>query len=183
MDGACALWYNQLWKRFKAFPSKDVRSVSRSAARLCVSAVIAALYAALTLIFQPISFGAVQFRASEALTLLPAVLPQAIPGLTVGCFISNLLYGANVFDVVFGSMATFVAALWTRRLRGRLWLAALPPVVINAVVVGLVLTYAYGINALSVNMLTVGAGQAVVCYALGVPMARLVSKHDLSKLL
>lgn len=156
--------------------------MGRSARYLCVSGIIAALYAALTLVFQSISFGAVQFRLSEALTLLPALLPQAIPGLAAGCLISNLLFGANVFDVIFGTLATFIAALLTRKLRRNLWLAALPPVICNAVIIGLVITYAYGVNALPMNMLTVGAGQAVVCFALGVPITKLLEKQDLSRL-
>ena len=150
---------------------------------LCLSAVIAAVYAALTLGFQAISFGPVQFRISEALTLLPALLPQAVPGLAVGCLISNLFspLGATVYDVVFGTLATLIAAVLTSRIKGSLWLKALPPVLVNAVVVGLVLTYAYGLNTLLLNMLTVGAGEAVVCYALGVPMMKLLNRADLSR--
>lgn len=150
---------------------------------LCLSAVIAALYAALTLAFQPISYGAIQFRISEALTLLPALFPQAIPGLTLGCLISNLFspLGATVYDVVFGTLATLLAAVCTCRMRGNLWLKALPPVVCNAVIVGLVLTYAYGIDVLWMNMLTVGFGEAVVCYVLGVPMVKLLQKQDLTR--
>lgn len=150
---------------------------------LCLSALIAALYAALTLAFQPISYGAVQFRIAECMTLLPAAFPQAIPGLALGCLISNLFspLGATVYDVVFGSLATLVAAVLTYRMRGSLWLRALPPVLVNAVVVGLVLTYAYGIDMLWMNMLTVGLGQAVVCYALGVPMMKLLMRQDLSR--
>lgn len=139
---------------------------------LCLSAMIAALYLALTLIFQAVSFGAVQFRVAEALTLLPVLFYQAIPGLTVGCLLANLLAGANVYDVVFGTLATLIAALGARRLRKNAWLAALPPVLVNGVVVGLVLTYAYGIDALWLNMLTVALGEGVVCYALGVPMIK-----------
>lgn len=156
--------------------------MSRSARYLCVSALIAALYAGLTLLFQAISFGAVQLRVSEALTLLPALLPQAVPGLAVGCLVSNLLAGANLYDVIFGTLATLIAALLTRRLRRNLWLAALPPVVCNAVIIGLVITYAYGVNALWFNCLAVGAGEAAVCYALGVPAAKLLQKRDLTKL-
>ena len=72
---------------------------------LCVSAIIAALYAAATLLLAPISYGAIQCRLSEALTLLPMLLPQAIPGLFVGCLVSNLLspMGMNVLDIIFGS--------------------------------------------------------------------------------
>ena len=124
-----------------------------------------------------------QFRISEALTLLPALLPQAVPGLAVGCLISNLFspLGATVYDVVFGTLATLIAAVLTYRIKGNLWLKALPPVLVNAVVVGLVLTYAYGLNTLLLNMLTVGAGEAVVCYALGVPMMKLLNRADLSR--
>ena len=144
---------------------------------MCLSAVIAALYAALTLGFQAISFGAVQFRVSEAMTLLPVLFPEAVPGLAVGCLISNLFYGANVYDVVFGTLATLMAAVLTRHIRGSVWLRALPPVVCNAVIIGLVLTYAYGIDMLWMNMLTVGVGQAVVCYVLGVPLIKVLEKQ------
>lgn len=150
---------------------------------LCLSALIAALYAALTLAFQPISYGAVQFRISEAMTLLPALFPQAVPGLALGCLISNLSnpMGATVYDVIFGTLATLIAALMTRRMKGSLWKRALPPVLCNAVIVGLVLTYAYGIDLLWMNMLTVGLGEAAVCYLLGVPMVKLLQRRDLSR--
>lgn len=150
---------------------------------VCLSAIIAALYAALTLLLQPFSYGSVQCRISEALTLLPAIFPQAIPGLTLGCLISNLFnpLGATVYDIVFGTLATLVAAILTYRIRGNLLLKALPPVLCNAVIVGLVLTYAYGIDVLWLNMLTVGLGEAVACYVLGVPMMKLIQKQDLSR--
>lgn len=151
----------------------------RSTARfICLSAMIAALYMALCLLFQAISFGAVQFRLAEALTLLPALFPQAIPGLTVGCLLANLLAGANIYDVVFGTLATLLAALATRRLRRSVWLAALPPVLANGVIVGLVLTYGYHIDALWLNMLTVALGEAAVCYALGVPLLKGLQRMD-----
>ena len=140
-----------------------MKKMNRSVRSLCLAAMIAALYLALTLLFQPISFGAVQFRISEAMTLLPAIFPEATIGLTLGCFLSNFLAGANVYDVVFGTLATL--------------LAAIPPVVCNGVIVGLVLTYAYQIPALWMNMLTVAAGEAVVCFALGVPLVRFLNKH------
>ncbi len=151
---------------------------------LCLTAMIAAIYAALTLGLQAISFGPVQFRVSEALTLLPILFPQAIPGLTLGCLISNLFspLGATVYDVVFGTLATLVAAILTRRIKGSVWAKALPPVLANGVIVGLVLTYAYGLNTLWLNMLTVAAGEAAVCYALGVPMIKLLEKADLSRI-
>ena len=139
---------------------------------LCMGAVIAALYTALTLVFQPISFQQVQFRVSEALTLLPVLFPEATAGLTIGCLLSNLLAGANPYDVIFGTLATLLAGLLTRRLRRNVWLAALPPVLCNGIIIGLVLTYAYGIDLLWLNVLTVSLGQAVVCYALGIPLVK-----------
>ena len=154
-----------------------------NARRLCTAAIIAALYAALTLGFQAISYGPVQFRVSEALTLLPVLFPEAIPGLTVGCLISNLFnpMGATVYDIVFGTLATLMAAVLTCRLRGNVFVKALPPVICNAVIIGLVLTYAYGIDMLWMNMLTVGLGQAVVCYVLGVPLIKLLEKQPIVK--
>lgn len=151
-----------------------------SAKSLCLSAVIAALYAALTLGFQAISYGAIQFRVSEAMTLLPVLFPEAIPGLAVGCLISNLFnpMGATVYDVVFGTLATLLAAILTHRIKGSIWLRALPPVLCNAVIIGLVLTYGYGIDLLWMNMLTVGIGEAAVCYVLGVPLIKMLEKQQ-----
>jgi len=150
---------------------------------LCVAAIIAALYAALTLGFQAISYGAVQFRVSEAMTLLPVLFPEAVPGLAVGCLISNLFnpMGATIYDVVFGTLATLLAAVLTHRIKGSIWLRALPPVLCNAIIIGLVLTYAYGIDLLWMNMLTVGIGQAVVCYGLGVPLVRILQKQKITR--
>jgi uncharacterized membrane protein len=150
--------------------------------------IIAALYAVLVVLitFTPLGglmFGPVQFRVSEALTVLPYFTPAAIPGLFVGCIVSNLAGmafggGLGMLDVVFGSLATLAAAGCTYLLRRRKWLAPLPPVVINAVVVGLLLTYAYNDNLpLIVNMLSVGAGQLVVCYGLGMPLLLLLEKR------
>ncbi len=133
------------------------------------SAVIAALYAAITLLLAPISYGPLQFRVSEALTLLPMLTPAAIPGLFVGCLAANLLGGATALDIVFGSLATLGAAILTRRLRDRPLVAALPPVLVNAVVVGAVLAYAYNLPFL-LTSLEVGAGQLGVCYLLGLPL-------------
>jgi len=150
-----------------------------SVRRLALAAMVASLYTALTLLFQPISFQQVQFRISEALTLLPVLFAEAVPGLAAGCLISNLLAGANPYDVVFGTLATLLAAILSRQLKKNVWLAALPPVICNGVIIGLVLTYAYGIDLLWLNMLTVSLGQAVVCYALGVPMVKALAKMDL----
>jgi len=141
-----------------------------SARNLTLAAIIAALYAAITLLFAPISYGPVQFRVSEALTLLPVLLPQAIPGLAVGCLIANLLGSATPWDVVFGTLATLLAALLTRRFKKNLWLAAAAPVVCNAVIVGLVLHFTLADALLIPTIVSVGLGEAVVVYALGVSM-------------
>ena len=118
-------------------------------------ALIASLYTAVSLVLAPIAFGAVQARVSEAFTLLPVLVPDAVVGVTLGCFLTNLVgvfTGANVLgalDIVFGTAATLTAALCTRRLahvrlRGLPVAAAVPPVLINAVVVGAELAWAFG---------------------------------------
>ena len=131
-------------------------------------AMLAAVYAALTIALAPISFGAFQFRAPEALTVLPWLYPEAIPGLFIGCLIANLFGGNGVLDVVFGSLATLAAALLSRRAKSR-WLAPLPPVVVNALVVGAVLRYALGLP-FWLTAGSVGLGQLGACYGLGMPL-------------
>lgn len=131
--------------------------------------VVAALYAALTLLLAPISYGPLQLRVAEALTLLPILTPAAIPGLFVGCLAANLLGGATALDVAFGSLATLAAAILTRRFRERPLVAALPPVAVNAFVVGAVLAYAYNLP-FWLTALQVGAGQLGACYLLGLPL-------------
>ena len=103
--------------------------------QIALSAAIAALYAALTIAVAPISYGPVQFRIAEAMTLLPFMLPEAIPGLFIGCLIANLFSGFGLIDVVFGSAATLIAG-WITYKMPNLWLAAVPPVLLNALIVG-----------------------------------------------
>ena len=148
---------------------------------LTLAALIAAVYTAATLFLPIPQYGGKQFRVAEAMTLLPFLFPEAIPGLAVGCFLANLLGSPFVLDWIFGTLATLLAALWTRRMPN-VYLAALPPVVCNAVIVGAEIAWftvqdggafwpAYGLNAL-----TVGLGELAVCYLLGVPLARLMEK-------
>ena len=143
--------------------------------KLTTGAIIAAVYAAVSFILAPISFGALQCRISEALTLLSLIMPEAIPGLFVGCLISNLLSGAVWYDVVFGSLATLLAAFLTYKSKN-VWLGATYPVIVNAVVVGGYLSFFYNLPVL-LTMLSVGAGQAIACYALGVPLVIIIKKH------
>lgn len=156
-----------------------MKKFSHSSVRdLTVAAVTAALYAALTVVFAPVSFGAVQFRVAEALTLLPVLFPQAIPGLAVGCLAANLIGGYGIWDVVFGTLATLAAALLTYRLRRNVWLAAAPPVLTNAVVIGLMLHFVVKLPLLP-TVATVGLGQLAVVYILGVPLTYALSRVPL----
>ena len=110
---------------------------------LARAGMIAAIYAALTLIFAPISFNAVQFRISEAMTVLPILLPEAVPGLAVGCLVANILGGAALPDVIGGTLATLIAAILTRTLRKKPVLAMASPVVINGLIVGPLVYFCY----------------------------------------
>lgn len=146
---------------------------------LTQAAMIAALYVVLTFVFAPISFGEIQVRISEILTVLPIFSPAAIPGLFVGCFLGNILGGAILPDVVFGSIATLLGALGTYYLRKQLKvLALLPPVIANICVVPFVLRYAYGV-ALPIPflMLTVGVGEVISCELLGNVLVAVLSKY------
>ena len=133
---------------------------SLSTRSLCLAGIIAALYAALTLMLPALSFGAVQCRLSEVFTLLPLVLPQSIPGLFVGCLVANLLSPVGVWDVLFGSLATLLAALGTYALRRRPLLAAACPVIANGVIIGIMLSVVYSLPA-ALTMLQVALGEAI----------------------
>ncbi|MCL2002859.1 MAG: QueT transporter family protein [Oscillospiraceae bacterium] len=144
--------------------------------------LVAAMYIALVTVTIPTSFGLLQFRAAEALTLLPFIFPAAIPGLFAGCFLSNLLFGGlGPVDWIFGSLATLSAALLTSRIKNR-WLAAVPPVAINALVVGAYLSLMFENAAyIPFGVLTVGIGQVTVCFGLGVPLTYALEKAGLAE--
>lgn len=150
--------------------------------RLVRGALIAAIYAVLCAALAPISYGEVQFRISEALTILPLLMPEAVPGLFVGCLIANLIGGAGILDIVFGSLATLIAGLLTYAMRRLPAWVALLPVVVNGLVVGWVLNAAYG-TPLLLGMGSVALGQAVVCYVLGLPLLALLRRRLPEKLL
>ena len=142
---------------------------------LVQSAAIAAIYVVLTIIFAPFSFGEIQVRLSEALTVLPYFTPAAIPGLFVGCVIGNYLGGAIPVDILFGSIATLLGALGSYALRRKRWMVPLPPILANTLIVPFVLFYGYGVNLpIPFMMLTVGIGEVLSCGVLGyVVMAAL----------
>lgn len=132
------------------------------------AAVIAAIYVVLVLIFQPISYGPIQTRIAEALTILPYFTPAAIPGVAIGCFLSAILSGADLLDIIFGSLATLIAALLSYQLRHYKYLVPIPPIVINALVIPWVLYFAYGeAHPIPFMMLTVGAGELLTAGILG----------------
>ena len=145
------------------------------------SAMIAAVYLVLTMIFYAISFQPLQSRLAEALTVLPYFTPLAIPGLFVGCLISNILGGNGIWDIIIGSLATLLAAYLTYKLTynrpRRKWLAPIPPVLVNAVVIGYMLSVLYELP-LFATMLEVGIGQIIACYVLGFPLMLLFEKNN-----
>jgi len=143
------------------------------------AAMIAAIYVVLTYLFAPFSFGEVQIRIAEALTILPAFTPAAIPGLFIGCLVGNILGGAILPDIIFGSFATLIGALFTYILRKQSkFLAALPPIISNTIIVPYVLRFGYGINLpIPFMMLTVGIGEIIGCGVLGLILYSALSKY------
>ena len=151
---------------------------NKTAHQLTLAGVIAALYVALTFI-NPYGFGAVQVRVSEMLTVLPVFTSAAVPGLYAGCLVANLLHpGVHILDIIFGSLATLMAAVLTRILRKNVFAALLPPVVVNALVVGPLVYYCYGQELiLPVTMASVGVGQLIACYGGGLMLYYLLRKN------
>lgn len=144
------------------------------------AALIAALYVVLTLLANALGLAnyAIQLRFSEALTILPFFTPAAIPGLFLGCLISNLLTGAILWDIIFGSLATLLGAVGTYLLRRCKWLAPLPPIVANTLIVPMVLYFAYHIpGSIPYFMLTVGLGEILSSGVLGILLLLLLQKY------
>ena len=142
--------------------------------QLATAGVIAALYAVLAYFASifGIAYGPIQCRFSEALCVLPFLFPAVTPGLFVGCLVANLLSPYGALDIIFGSLATLLAAVWTQHTHHK-WLAPLPPVLCNAVIVGAVISFqetgftgAFA-GAFAYNAVTVGVGEAIACYVLG----------------
>ena len=163
----------------------DLQYSTRDLAR---AAVIAAAYAALALLSNlfGLAFGTIQLRLSEALCVLPyRDRRTAIPGLTVGCLLANLLSPYGLLDLVVGTLATLLAAVWSGRSRS-VWTAALPPIVCNALLVGAMLAWeSTGFSAafaglFAYNALTVGIGEGAVCFLLGVPLLRALEKRSIA---
>lgn len=156
---------------------------------ITAAAITGAAYAVLTVAFAPISYGAVQFRLSEVLCILPYFIPGTAYGLFVGCALANIMTG-NILDIVFGSLATLIAGLLTayfgrhRELRGSRVFACLMPVIVNALVVGWIITAAYngmnvfehpGIFALNAGQIALGEG--AVLLLLGLPLMHYLPRN------
>ena len=159
---------------------------------LTEGAMIAAIYGVLTLVFWQFSSMQIQVRVSEALCVLPLFTSAAVPGLTIGCFLVNILMG-NIWDAIFGSMATFLAAAVAYKLKGKAkgfhWMAPLACVVFNALIVPFVLYFGYGITTfgstsgmwlvLGLQALSIAIGQVIACYGLGMPLYYLLKRTKL----
>ena len=165
-----------------------------SVQRLVRCAVIAAVYVVLCLVLAPFSYGAIQVRIAEALCLLPVFGAEYIIGVTLGCFLANL-FGSTIIDVIFGTLATLLACLVTYRLRnlrikGLAIPASFPPVLFNAVIVGIEITVFFtDYSAMSAplwllcltNGITVGIGELVSCTVLGVALVKLIESNTALK--
>lgn len=148
---------------------------------ICQSGLIAAIYTVLTVFVGSfgLASGAVQLRVSEALCVLPFFTPAAIPGLTIGCLLSNLLFGGLWQDILFGTLATFIGAVGARMLKRIPWLVPLPTVASNTVIVPFVLAYAYHMEeGLAFLMLTVGLGEVISAYVLGMILLGTLKKYQ-----
>ena len=142
---------------------------------ICFNAVIAALYIALTMALAPISYGVIQLRVAESLTILPAVLPFSVIGLFIGCAISNSISLFGIYDVIFGSLITLLAGLLTSKLKNK-WLAPLPPIVLNAFGLPLIWYLIGSETVYWVNVFSIFVSQTIILYLLGVPLLVLIKK-------
>ncbi len=150
--------------------------------QITYGSMIAALYVLLTMLSRlfGLDSGVIQIRFSEALCILPCFTPAAIGGLFAGCLLSNILAGAIIWDVIFGSLATLIGAVFTYKLRHNRFLATLGPIISNTVIIPFVLAYAYGFEGgIAYFMLTVGIGEVISCGVLGLMLHSAVSKSKI----
>ena len=146
--------------------------------KIAQGAVIAAIYVALTLVFAPISFGAMQVRIAEALTILPLFTQAAIPGLFIGCLLANIIGGAVALDVIFGSLATLIGAAGGWLLRKNRWLVPIPAILANTIIIPLVLKYGYGVNLpIILSAAYIAIGEIIGCGVLGELFASVLLKR------
>lgn len=156
------------------------------------AAVIAAIYAGLTYFaaILNVAYGGIQFRFSEALTILAVFSPAAIPGLTIGCFLGNITSPYGLIDIICGTLATLIAAVLSYKTRNIRFkdlplLSAFFPVLANAIIVGLEITLfmpeGFKFEAFLISAFQVGFGELVICYGLGIPLHKVIKKTKLDK--
>ena len=151
--------------------------------QLATAGIIAAIYTVMSMLASVfgIAYGPIQCRFSEALTVLPFFLPEAIPGLFIGCLVTNLMSTVGPLDIIFGSLATLLAALWTRRMPNK-YLAPLPPVICNGIIIGAMIAwYEVGFTgafwaSFAFNACTVALGEAIACYVLGLLLLQVMER-------
>ena len=142
------------------------------------AAIIAAIYVVLIYVFNPISFGPIQVRIAEVLTVLPYFTPAAVPGVTIGCFLSNLLTGQDMLDVIFGTLATLIGAIGSYKLRHNKFLVPIPPILSNTLIIPWVIKFAYAqATPIPLMMFTVGLGEVVSIGVLGMILLFTLEKH------
>jgi len=158
---------------------KKVQSRRPKTASITHAAIIAALYIVLTFFANALGLAnyAIQVRFSESLTILPYFTSSAIPGLFIGCLLSNILTGCALPDIVFGSIATLTGAIITHALRRYKWAAPVGPIISNALIIPFVLLYAYGIQPLWFSFLTVTLGEIISCGILGMILLNTLEKY------
>ena len=153
--------------------------------KIVFAGMVAAIYAALTLGLSFFSFGVIQYRIAEGLTILPYFTSFSIPGLVIGCIVSNVMSPVGIMDMIFGSLATFIAAISTyyigkSKLKFKRILAPLPAVVVNALIIGILLKLLYVKDMpLLLCILQVGWGQLVCCYGIGLPLIYVIEKNPI----
>lgn len=140
------------------------------------SALIAAIYTVLCIALQPFSYGAIQLRVAEALTVLPILYKEAIPGIFIGVLLANIFGGLGLADIVFGSLTSLVAAYLTYRFR-KYFIAYLFPIVLNAVIISIYL-HALANLPYWATVLSIGVSEAIVVFGLGYPLVKLLRKHE-----
>ena len=151
---------------------------------LTLGALVGALYVVFTIVMSALglSSGIIQIRLSEALCIIPCFTPYAIGGLFVGCIIANFLSGAVMLDIIFGSIATLIGAIGTYLLRKNKYLAILPPIISNTLIIPFVLSYVYNFEgSIAYFMLTVGIGEIISCGFFGIILYNFIKKHNLIK--
>ena len=175
----CAECSRPSTRKTKLKENRKMKNKQSKVLFIAQAAMVAAIYVVLTLVGASFSYGEVQVRISEALTILPVFTPAAIPGLFIGCLISNILGGCILPDIIFGSLATLIGAIFTWMLRNKSkYLAPLPPIIANVIVVPFVLRYGYQVPLpIPFMMLTVGIGEVISCGVLGLILHTALSRY------